>query len=159
MASYLLTWNPQKWPWEDIQQDIDEIARKGSVLFRWSCGNSKRIIKGDRVFLLRQGVEPRGILGSGWAESESFEEIHWREEKAKKGRTTRYILVRWEVLLNPEMESIFPREWLNEFPLSEVNWNTQISGINIADRIAEELEKRWAEFLEDRTKSFSLFNH
>jgi len=121
MATYLLTWNPQKWTWEDLQDCIDETAKKGFIKFRWSCGNSKRIVKGDRVFLLRQGVEPRGIVASGWAASKSFEEIHWREEKALKERTTRYVKVRWEVLLNPENESIFLREWLNVSPLSDEN--------------------------------------
>jgi 5-methylcytosine-specific restriction enzyme A len=150
MASYLLTWNPQKWPWEDIQEDIDKIFKRGSTTFRWSCGNSKRIVEGDRVYLLRQGREPRGICGSGWAASSSFAEIHWREKKAEKGRTTRYVKVRWDVLLNAETESIFPREWLNEPPLSDVNWNTQISGINIPDEIANVLEERWKGFLESR---------
>jgi 5-methylcytosine-specific restriction protein A len=157
MTTYLLTWNPQKWPWEDIQDSIDEVAKKGFAKFSWSCGNSKRIIKGDRVFLLRQGVEPRGICGSGWAESSSYEEIHWREEKAEKGRTTRYVKVKWDVLLNAETESIFPREWLNDPHLSDVNWNTQISGINIRSEVAEVLEERWADFLDERGKSFSLF--
>jgi 5-methylcytosine-specific restriction protein A len=158
MATYLLTWNPQKWRWEDLQEDINELRKKGTLLFRWSCGNSKRIVKGDRVFLLRQGEEPRGIIASGWAESESSEEIHWRKEKARKGRTTRYVEVRWDVLLNPETESIFPREWLNTPPLSDVNWNTQISGITIWPEAAESLEERWAYFLEERRKSFTLFS-
>jgi 5-methylcytosine-specific restriction enzyme A len=157
MATYLLTWNPQKWPWEDIQDDIDEILEKGFAVFRWSCGNSKRIVKGDRVYLLRQGLEPRGICGSGWVELSSFAKIHWRVEKAEKGRTTRYVKVRWEVLLNAETESIFPREWLNEPPLSDVNWKTQIYGISIKDDIAEVLEERWRDFLENRRKRFSLF--
>jgi 5-methylcytosine-specific restriction protein A len=159
MASYLLTWNPQKWRWGDIQDSINEITKKGSTTFRWSCGNSKRIVKGDRVFLLRQGVEPRGICGSGWAESKSYEEIHWREEKAKKRRTTRYVKVRWDVLLNAKTESIFPREWLNDQPLSDVNWNTQISGINIPEDIASILEGRWKDFLEERVERFSLFRY
>jgi hypothetical protein len=124
MATYLLTWNPQKWPWLDLQEDLAELARENSVTFRWSYGNSKRIVEGDRVFLLRQDLEPRGILASGKVVLGSFEETHWREEKARKGRTTRYVTVRWEVLLNPETESIFAREWLNEPPLSDVNWNT-----------------------------------
>jgi 5-methylcytosine-specific restriction protein A len=158
MASYLLTWNPQKWPWEDLQNIIAEVAQNGSTKFSWSCGNSKRIVRCDRVFLLRQGIEPRGIVATGWAESESYEEVHWREEKAKQGRTTRYVEVRWEVLLNPDTESIFPREWLNERPLSKVNWNTQISGISIPDEVAQVLEERWAEFLENRDKGYSLFD-
>ena len=68
-----------------------------------------------------------------------------------------YLTVRWEKLLNPDRESIFPREWLNEGVLSRVNWNTQISGITICPEVAEALEERWADFLEEREKGFSLF--
>lgn len=68
-----------------------------------------------------------------------------------------YLTVRWEKLLNPESESIFPREWLNQGVLSRVNWNTQISGITIWPEAALELEERWADFLEGRGRGFSLF--
>lgn len=123
----------------------------------WSCGNNKSIARGDRLFLLRQGEEPRGIAGAGWAASVPYEAIHWREEKARVGRTTMYLAVRWETLLNPDSESIFPREWLNQGALSKVNWNTQISGIAIRPEAAEALEQRWADFLGGREKGFSLF--
>ena len=157
MATYLLTWSPQKWAWVDLQDYISEIARRGYCLSDWSCGNTKGIVRGDRVFLLRQGREPRGICGSGHADSDVYEAAHWDENKAKSGKVTRYIKVRWDVLLNPENESIFPREWLNEPPLSKVNWNTQVSGIKIADGVAGELEERWSDFLDSRKRRFSLF--
>lgn len=157
MSTYLLTWSPKKWPWKDLSRRISEIKKKGFCLTDWSCGNNKSIAQGDRLFLLRQGEEPRGIVGVGWAESEPYEEIHWREEKAQAGRTTMYLTVRWEKLLNPDSESIFPREWLNEGELSRVNWNTQISGITIRPEVAEVLEERWSDFLDGRGKGFSLF--
>ena len=157
MRTYLLTWSPKKWRWIDLKKRIAEIKKKGFCVTDWSCGNNKSIEKGDRIFLLRQGQEPRGIVGAGWAESEPYEEIHWREEKAKIGRTTMYVTVRWEVLFNPETESIFPREWLNYGLLSKVNWNTQISGITIQPEAAEILDEQWADFLEERGKGFSLF--
>jgi 5-methylcytosine-specific restriction protein A len=135
----------------------DEILRKKFCFTDWSCGNNRSIERGDRLFLLRQGEEPRGIVGAGWAESGPYEEIHWREEKARVGRTTMYLKVRWETLLNPETESIFPREWLNESQLSNVNWNTQISGISIRGAAADILEERWEAFLESRGNEFSLF--
>ena len=69
-----------------------------------------------------------------------------------------YLRVRWETLLDPERESIFPREWLNLAPLSGVNWNTQISGITIRPEAARELEGRWSDFLEGRGRGFSLFS-
>jgi 5-methylcytosine-specific restriction protein A len=157
MSTYLLTWSPKKWQWKDLSRRIAEIRRKGFCITDWSCGNNKSILKGDRLFLLRQGEEPRGIVGAGWAGSVPYEELHWRAEKAKVGRTTMYLTVRWEKLLNPDRESIFPREWLNEGVLSRVNWNTQISGITICPEVAEALEERWADFLEEREKGFSLF--
>lgn len=156
MRTYLVTWSPKKWQWTDLPRRISEIKKKGFCITDWSCGNNRSIAKGDRLFLLRQGEEPRGIVGTGWAESEPYEEIHWREEKARAGRTTRYLKVRWDTLLNPETESIFPREWLNEGLLSKVNWNTQISGISIRSEAANILEVRWAAFLENRGNNFSL---
>ena len=158
MNTYLLTWSPKKWRWTDLSKRIGEIERKGFCVTDWSCGNNKSIAVGDRLFLLRQGEEPRGIVGAGRALSRPYEEIHWREEKARRGRTTMYLKVRWETLLNPETESIFPREWLNEGLLSKVNWNTQISGISIRPEAAEMLEERWQAFLESRGNEFSLFS-
>ena len=158
MNTYLLTWSPKKWQWRDLTRLIAEVKKKGYCVTDWSCGNNKSIEKGDRLFLLRQGEEPRGIVAAGYADSEPFEAIHWREEKAKAGRTTMYLRVRWERLLNPETESTFPREWLNEGALSRVNWNTQISGISIRSEAADELEQRWADFLQGKGKGFSLFS-
>ena len=158
MSTYLLTWSPKKWEWRDLSRRIAEIRRKGFCITEWSCGNNKSIKKGDRLFLLRQGEEPRGIVGAGWAESEPYADIHWREEKAQAGRTTMYVMVRWETLLNPDSESIFPREWLNEGILSRVNWNTQISGIIVRDEVAEVLEEQWTDLLNERGKGFSLFS-
>lgn len=159
MNTYLLTWSPKKWQWTDLSRQINEIKKKGFCVFDWSCGNNKSIAKGDRLFLLRQGEEPRGIVGAGWAESEPFAELHWRAEKAQLGRTTMYVSVRWEKLLNPNRESILPREWLNEGLLSRVNWNTQISGITITHQAAELLEDRWSDFLSKKGKGFSLFSN
>ena len=159
MSTYLLTWSPKKWEWGDLSQRISEIKRRGFCTTDWSCGNNKSIAEGDRLFLLRQGEEPRGIVGAGHAVSKPYEAIHWRNEKAKVGRTTMYVKVRWETLLNPDTESIFPREWLNDALLSKVNWNTQISGIGIRGEAADVLEERWQEFLGRRGDEFSLFSN
>lgn len=157
MTTYLLTWNPKKWEWVGLRKCIREIGARGFYRSDWSCGNTMGIVRGDRVFLLRQGLEPRGLCGSGRADSAVYEDTHWREAKAEQGKVTRYVRVKWDVLLDAEREPILPREWLNEPPLSRVNWNTQISGIRIPDDVAEELEERWAEFLEGKGRGFSLF--
>jgi 5-methylcytosine-specific restriction protein A len=150
MTTYLLTWNPQKWQWDNIKGQIEEIYDNGVSPDSWSCGMTNKIVEGDRVFLLRQGTEPRGICASGWSESAVSVKKHWNREKAKRGVTTRYIKVRWEVILDPDSESILPREWLNRGILKEMHWNTQISGIKIRDDIALALEEEWEAFLRNR---------
>lgn len=80
--TYLLTWNPKKWNWTDLK-DCVAATKESSILNEpWSCGRSKRIRTGDRVFLNRQGVEPKGIMASGTATSDVYEEGHWDSGKA-----------------------------------------------------------------------------
>jgi 5-methylcytosine-specific restriction enzyme A len=143
MTTYLLTWNPDNWHWRNIEDDIQRWKRDGYLDDRWSCGVNTRILPQDRVFLLRQGREPRGIIASGWSRSNVFEDAHWSDPT----KAARYIDVRFDVLLDAEHEPIFQRTWLDDEALRRVHWNTQVSGITISDEIAAELEIRWARFL------------
>jgi hypothetical protein len=70
MPTYILTWNPEKWCWPDDQyeKEVNVTRRGGLFSSRWSCGKTKRIGPGDRVFFFRQHTE-RGIIGSGYATS------------------------------------------------------------------------------------------
>ena len=68
MKTYLLTWNPNKWDWDNLEDEISNHKEKGYSDSRWSCRN-KSIKKGDRVFLIRLGEEPKGIIASGFSES------------------------------------------------------------------------------------------
>ena len=58
MNTYLLAWNPKRFDW-DIQESILEISKNGFCKGRWSCGQLKKIKKGDRVFLIRLAKEPK----------------------------------------------------------------------------------------------------
>ena len=140
MATYLLTWNPGKWAWEDLAESSRKVKSGKSVSICWSCGNTKKIEEGDRVFILRQGIEPKGICASGIVIEGSFEDINW------VGHLSQYIECEFDTLLNPETDKILPRYILSEPPFSGVHWNTQRSGISIPDAIAVELEKLWALF-------------
>jgi 5-methylcytosine-specific restriction protein A len=76
MGTYLLTWNPNRWAWTDLTLMAHRVREEGSALMRWSCGNTRRIEAGDRVFLLRQGAEPKGILASGMVIEPPYEDVH-----------------------------------------------------------------------------------
>ena len=77
MSTYLLTWNPSRWSWPELARAAYLVREEGSALQRWSVGNTRKIGVGDRVFLLRQGVEPRGIVASGVVIEPPYEDLHW----------------------------------------------------------------------------------
>jgi 5-methylcytosine-specific restriction protein A len=145
MATYLLTWNPARWQWEDLEESIKEIERHGYHEYSWSCGVTKKIRPGDRVFLIKLGVEPRGIVASGWAVSEVYRDRHW-DRQARKGKTALYIDVHFDTILDPDKE-IFPRAWLDNGIYKKMHWEPQASGVTIPDEVAEQLERDWAKFL------------
>ncbi len=145
MATYLLTWNPSKWDWKDLSKDSNLAKNGKSKNDNWSCGNTKKIIKGDRFFLLKQGKDlPRGIIGSGYITKSPFSAKHWdgRKENAL------YVGIRFDTLLNPDTDEILERDFLiRDEILSKVNWNTQSSGIEVSREIAADLEEVWQNFL------------
>lgn len=148
MATYLLTWNPGAWHWDDITEYIDEIERNGRCESRWSCGRNKKITAGDRLFLICLGEsKQKGICASGWATSSVFDAWHWDPEKKKLGNRANYIWLDFDVLLDPEKDRIFPRMMLKHGVLAKMHWDSQTSGISIPDEVANELEKLWAGFL------------
>ena len=145
-STYLLTWNPRKFLWESLREDIGILIESGSAIFDWSCGRSRKPGLGDRVFLMRQGVDPKGIVGSGTIITENREESHWEDGAARAGRRENYVTVEWEAVIDAGQETPLARLTLKE-RFSEVNWDTQVSGITISDEDAGDLEKLWGDHL------------
>lgn len=150
MATYLLTWNPARWSWDNLQGCIETIETQGYHLERWSCGVTKKIRPDDRVFLIKLGEEPRGIVASGWATSEFYEgrRRHWN--KAAKSKTALYIDVHFDTILDPN-KHVFPCARLYDGVYDKMNWSPQASGATIPDDVATQLEKDWARFLNHPT--------
>lgn len=146
MKTYLLAWNPKRWIWNNIVQMSEDVKMGMIVHDRWSSGVTKRLQKGDRFFLIRLGKEPKGIFASGSIVKNSFEDLHWDNEKSSLGETTNYVEIQYDTLLNPDTDSILPRDLLSMPPLSEMHWDTQMSGVQIPDNVATELEQLWANF-------------
>lgn len=144
MATYLLTWNPKRWHWwNDFDEVLEERRPDGSFFMSWSCGNNKRIREGDRLFLIKLGKEPKGIMASGWAASSPYVGRHWDKTKRAAGKTALYVDAVFDTLLNPD-EKILPRKELSRGILGKMNWDSQSSGVAIPDDVAEVLEEEWA---------------
>jgi hypothetical protein len=157
--TYLLTWNPDKaYKWEDLQDCIDDVRDHGFYATAWSCGRNRKITAGDRVFMMRQGHgsgERRGVFASGWATSEVYEQEHWDETEARKGKLALYVPIRLDVLLDSDSEPILSRSVLREDPLAGGPWDARTGGAAIPNEIAAALEEEWARLLASKDKSRS----
>ena len=120
----------------------NQIQQVGSSFFTWSCGNNKSIQKGDRIFLIRLGVEPRGIMASGYAATGVFEGPHWDPEKESLGIKCRRIFIEFDRIQDPMTEDIIMMDKLMEVN-PKYKWSSQTSGIEIPAHIAAEVERVW----------------
>jgi MoxR-like ATPase len=141
-AAFLLTWNPEKWQWVDLPADIARLRAGDSAGGSWSVANPS-IKLGDRVFLMRLGQEPKGIMGSGYVTSVPYETNHYSGEP---GKTQTSVDLRWETLLDPESDPILDAAELKR-RIPEVHWFPQRSGIAIPDESYAKLESLWKQHL------------
>ncbi|WP_100340154.1 hypothetical protein [Mucilaginibacter auburnensis] len=65
MSAFLFGWNPAKFEWADIDEDVARVQAGETVEDNWSAASHKSIQPGDRAFIVRVGVEPKGIFASG----------------------------------------------------------------------------------------------
>lgn len=138
--SLLLTWNPQRWNWEDYNEKVKEVHEKGSTLMRWSCGNSKNIKVDDQVFLMRVGSVSPGIIGSGYVVEAPFKDIHFADED----REALYVEVAFDTLLDFKKDILRLEVLKKEMP--EQLWTPQASGISIRNEYLSKLEQLWFEY-------------
>ena len=140
MSTYLFAWNPKKWTWNDLDAQIEQIGVSGHSDDSWSSGNTKQIPAGSRFFLIRLGVEPKGIIGSGVTLSAPDFGLHWDEEKAASGDEALYCDIRFDYLSD---DVLITWEELQQPPFSSFHWGVQASGISIPTAVSGALEELW----------------
>ena len=146
MSTWLLTWNQEKWGWNTdlygYEELINDIKQVGFAYCKWTCGVNKSIKAGDRVFLIKLGQYPKGIVASGFAASGVFEGTHWDLERKLASKKARRIVVRFDKIKNYNSESFLDFQSLENISNSYC-WSPQSSGVSIPDEIAEKLELEW----------------
>ncbi|KAA9327229.1 EVE domain-containing protein [Hymenobacter busanensis] len=151
--AYLFAWNPAKWQWADLEQQVEEWQKTGKSTQVWSCVSHRRIRPGDRVFLVRLGSTPRGIMASGKVVSEPFTAPHWNGEDREIWK----VVIEFDVLLNPGRDSILTLEFLDTGALAKQQWTPMSSGVPILPEAAQELEEEWFHFLTTQQLRFPPF--
>ncbi len=140
MKAYLFGWNPLKFAWADMDDDIKKLKTTGNLVDNWSVASHKTIQIGDRVYIVRLGVEPKGIFASGVISSEPYIAF-------QKGRHYHRIEISIDTLLNPDKELILTMDILKTGDLAAQTWSPQASGISIKPQLTDELEGVWLNFL------------
>lgn len=144
MATFLFAWNPEKWPWDNLPKALDQIASSGRTTEWWSCKSHKAIRPDDRAFLVRLGVEPKGIMASGYVVSEPFLAPHWSDKTKQVMRVD----IEFDMIINPQTDQLLSIEQLNALSSSKQIWTPQASGTSIADDAAVALEQVWYDHVE-----------
>ncbi|RVU85947.1 HNH endonuclease [Leucothrix sargassi] len=135
MSAYLYTWIPNKWKWLDLQEAIYKVNNGEDYDTSWSCGNTKRILTGDKFLLMRLGVEPKGIVGCGYVSSALYDLPHWDESKADNGKTAS----RTDVLFKSLSEKPLISLELLQQRYPAYRWTPQMGGVSVPDEIATEI--------------------
>ena len=148
MATWLFIWNPNYYKWDDPINGYAEMSRDIEqteiAYLKWSCGVTKSIQKGDRIFLIRLGVDPKGIVASGHAMTGVFEGTHWDQQKATEGKKVLQIYIGFDTVINPELtpKRMIPYSELKHVS-STYHWSPYASGTSIPEDIADKLEDLW----------------
>lgn len=142
MDAFLLTWKPSEWGYDHLLDYINNFD-SGNTIQRWSCGTSKKIPVGSRVFLIKQGRGDRGIFGSGVTVDSPFNAPHYNEELLAKGKSATYVNVNFEHLFDPRSGIKIGIDELTE--LHATIWNSQGSGKKIPFDVSARLSVLWSE--------------
>jgi 5-methylcytosine-specific restriction enzyme A len=140
VSSHVYAWNPKLWNWPELARERRVIARRGHVDIEWACGRNRGIEAGSRAFFVRLGVPPKGLLGSGYALCEPWEDVHWLDEKAQLGVRTRYVKLRLDALFDAPLIMLGE---LERPPFGRFRWAVRQSGVRLPSSIAELLEPWW----------------
>ena len=142
MATVIFAWNPKNWQWPNLTKSADEVS-SGIEVIEESSTHTKQAQPGDRFFIVRVGVEPKGIYASGHIIKGPYENLHWDEEKRHKGITQTKYEIKFDKLLVPDYDPLLDIEELQQkFPLPH-KWTPQSSGILLSDEVAEQVDKLW----------------
>jgi 5-methylcytosine-specific restriction protein A len=146
MNTFLFAWNPKKYPWDDLAKAVKACRKFGKYSDSWSCTSYKNVQPGDRAFLVRVGVPPRGIMGSGYVSSDPYLAPKWNDEEKESYRVN----IDFDMLLDPSQEQILMLDTMKFKTEVKQVWTPQSSGILIKKEVVGELEGMWDKFRLDQ---------
>ena len=143
MPTYLLKWDATRWDWRNLRDQAEQVLAGTPVTRVWPCGTSRRIFPGDRVFVLRTGREPRGIVASGTVTRGSFDSPKNEYQDGVRERGTLCVEFKFDVIVEPRQDCGITRAALGQGALAAFNWDVAASGSAIPEAVVAALEAQW----------------
>ena len=150
MPAYWLTYkplgpaSPRGWPAQELTKLVGRFQTDPSrttTMWRIASHQSARV--GDRVYLFKQGSNPRGVFGAG----EIIEAPRLQMDPADIDDEPRYrAKIRFDMLVDPSREFLVEFEIINRI-VPETLIDAQASGNAVPSDVAEKLETYLAPFL------------
>lgn len=149
MSAYWLTYKPHNassprgWPAAKLSDLVQRfMADPASATPFWRIASHRAAQVGDRIFLFKQGSDPRGIFGVG----EIIERPCLRTEPTDIDEKPRYrAKILFNRLVDPSQEFLLDYQHIqNLVPESLVNANA--SGNSVPEDVVSELERRLSLF-------------
>lgn len=140
--TFLLTWNPDRFvPDIGVWDHYIRATARGELPWtQWSTGTRlSGMSRGSRVFLLRQGREPRGVVGSGYVhhDDDIFSDEHF--DDATGGRAN-YIEFVYDHVIDPD--NPLPLNLLKT-EVAGVNWEPRAGGVCVSPESVPRIEALW----------------
>ena len=140
MSAYLLIWNPRQSRPTDLNDWIEALNAGQYPIDDWSTGSRKTMRRNSRVFLLRCGLEPKGIVASGYCTEEPWTS-HDENDHAYYAE---FVLT---ATLDADQGEVLPLNTLqNDEVLSKVTWVNQ-NCQQIPEDVVAYLEAEWQRIL------------
>lgn len=140
-ATYLVSWNPAKWDWQFFAEDRATTVAGETVTHPWRTSSKKPKVD-DRVYLLRTGQDPRGVIARGRVAKAPYPDTHWDKARAEAGETSDFIDVEFEDIRDPAQDAFVPLDMLTS-KIAGQDWTPQSSGILIKPAAARALARLW----------------
>lgn len=133
MSAYLLTFNPKHFSNNPEKILTYAVGDKDT----WAC-YSKQPKLGDIVYLMRVGVNPKGIIAKGTVTKESFLQDHWADA-TKQISTIEFVVDEFRPTC---AQGLLPLMLLN-IAITDYNWCPQRSGLKIGEAEHSKLKQLW----------------
>jgi ribosomal protein S18 acetylase RimI-like enzyme len=152
MPGYWLTFKqrgpsaPKGWPIENLRDLVRRFeVNPPSASEWWRIASSKAAQVGDRVYLFKQGGDPRGVFGVG----RIIEGPEVRDSPNDLEGAQPRALVAFDALVDPTKDFLLALEELEDV-VPRTTINAQASGTGLTDKVADELDRRLAHRLNVR---------